>query len=464
MKHSLSICLLVALATISTLQPVEAQSLSTAYFSDSYLYRHHLNPALTSDVSYFSLPALGNVSAKFGTNEGVSTFVLPSDGRLVTFMHPSVTPADFLSGLSDKVKMQQHLDLTLFSLGVKSRSGYHTFDICLHEQAGLSLPADLFSFMKEMAPDRDYHFSDVRLLGRAWADVSYGYAFLVEQRLQLGIKAKVLVGLGLADANIESATAHFGRDVWDMQLKGQLLVGGAKGTAFSIDENGRFDGIDEYKIGVAGYGGAFDLGAVYDMDDIVRGLKLSASLSDLGFIRWQHCASAANEGEAFSFSGFDHFTLHNDDQHIDGSHTGSLSDQWSDIRDDLEAMYNLRVGTTQSEDQWLAATLRFGAEYQLPASTGLSFGLLLTHRFSDLFSYDEARLNLNFGPSSVFDMAVSAAYGTNGPAIGAMANLRLPGFNLFLGSDHIYIGKVNKHFIPLEDGGLNLQLGINFPL
>lgn len=462
MKHA---NLLVAFAVIctATLFEVSAQSLRTAYFSDSYIYRHRFNPAMSNDDSYISLFGLGNFNIDYATNEGVNTFILPYQDRLVTFMHESVAPSVFLSGLSEKWKLQQGLDLTFFSIGKKSKNAYQTFELSLHEQVGVQLPKDLFSFMKESDPDKTYNFSDMRVVAKSWADFSYGYAFSIKEKLRIGIKAKFLLGLGIADADIERGTAFFGEDEWTMQMKGKFMVGGAKGTEFKRDEKDLFNGIDDFKFGIAGYGGVFDLGATYDLSDITGGLKLSASVCDIGFIRWSNCANANNDGKTFTFTGFDHFTLHNDDNHIEGSRTGSLSDQWHDIRNDLEEMYNLKVGSTHADRQWMAATMHIGVEYELPFYRNLCFGLLFVHRFSDVFGFNEARLNVNLASGQKFDMAISGAFNTYGAALGAMFNIHLHGFSIFFGSDRIYFGKVNKYFIPLDQGGMNLQWGINFP-
>lgn len=452
-----------AVICTATLFEASAQSLRTAYFSDSYIYRHRLNPAISNEDSYSSLLGLGNLNVDYGTNEGVNTFIVPYRDKLVTFMHESVAPSDFLSGLSEKVRMQQGLDLTLFSIGKKSKNAYQTFELRLNEQVGIQLPKDLFSFMKESNPDKRYNFSDMRVVAKSWADLSYGYSFSIKEKLRIGVKAKFLLGLGIVDADIERGTAFFGEDEWSMQMKGKFMVGGAKGTEFNRDENDLFNGIDDFKFGVAGYGVGFDLGATYDLSDITGGLKLSASVCDIGLIRWSNCANATNDGKLFTFTGFDHFTLHDEDNHIERSHTGSLSDQWHDIREDLEEMYNLKVDHTRADRQWLAATVHIGVEYELPSYRNFCFGLLLIHRFSDVFGYNEARLNVNLANGHKFDMAFSGAYNTYGTALGAMFNIHLPGFNIFFGSDRIYFGKVNKYFIPLDQGGMNLQWGINFP-
>ncbi len=461
MRHS-NLFVVLAVICTSTLSEVSAQSLRTAYFSDSYIYRHRLNPAMSNDDSYSGLLGLGNLNIDYGTNEGVNTFIKPYRDKLVTFMHESVTPSDFLSGLSEKVRMQQGLDLTLFSIGRKRSNAYQTIELRLREQVDIQLPKDLFSFMKESDSDKTYNFSDMRVVANSWADLSFGFSFPINKKMRIGVKAKFLLGLGFVDAKIERGTAFWGEDEWMMQMKGRFMLGGGKGTEFRRNEDDRFNGIDNFKFGIAGYGGAFDLGATYDLSDITGGLKLSASMCDIGFIRWSNCANANNDGKSFTYTGFDHFTLHNEDDHVEGSHTGSLSDQWHDIRGELEKMYNLKVGNTQGERQWLSATVHVGAEYELPSYRNLCFGLLVTHRVSDVFGYNEARLNVNLSSGQKFDMAISGAYNTFGAALGTMFNIHLPGFNIFFGSDRIYFGKVNKYFIPLDNGGMNLQWGINF--
>jgi hypothetical protein len=94
----------------------------------------------------------------------------------------------------------------------------------------------------------------------------------------------------------------------------------------------------------------------------------------------------------------------------------------------------------------------------------VSFGALYTQRFGKLYDFVEGRINVNYAPSKAFDLSLSGCVGSYGAGWGALANLHLPGFSLFIGSDCIYSGSVNSDFVPLDDVNLNVTAGISFPL
>ena len=66
-----------------------SQDLQSAYFIDNYTYSYRLNPAFTTKKSFIGGP-ISNVNAGTNSNVGLSTFFYPRDGKLATFMHPSV--------------------------------------------------------------------------------------------------------------------------------------------------------------------------------------------------------------------------------------------------------------------------------------------------------------------------------------------------------------------------------------
>ena len=101
MKTNIKKLTLLALLSSAALT-VDAQALRTGYFSDSYLYRHQMNPALANTSAYFCMPVLGNMSVDFGANFGVKNFIFerPDGDGLTTFMHPGIKKG-FLDSLGN---------------------------------------------------------------------------------------------------------------------------------------------------------------------------------------------------------------------------------------------------------------------------------------------------------------------------------------------------------------------------
>lgn len=443
-----------------------AQGLRTAYFSDSYVYRHQMNPALANTSGYVAMPILGNMNMNLGLNFGIKDFIYKDGkGGLTTFMNKDVvSTGTFVGNLPDVAKTNLTLDMQIASSGFVAFGGYNTIDLGLHTRFGFALPKDLFVFMKEMASDKTYSFTDLNAQGMAWADIAFGHSRMVMDNLRVGAKVKLLFGLAYADARFNDCSATFGADSWRMSMKGDVQLAG--GGYWTTDGDGLVDGYEDFTPGVNGFGMAFDLGATYDMKDLVDGLKLSAAITDLGWISWKS-QTASTSGQPFQFDGFKNVALHEEDGL-------TLKQQWEGydkpngehvkgIKDDLEAMYQLRPNADANQAKGIGATLTLGAEYELPMYKKISFGLLYTGRYQNYLSYNEGRINVNYAPSRLFDLSLSAAATTFGGTVGAMANLHCPGFDLFVGTDRFYTKSMNKDYIPLEKGGINVAMGIAVP-
>jgi hypothetical protein len=464
--QGLGAALMVGLALTAVAPSARAQGVRTGYFSDSYLYRHRLNPAMANESAYFTVPVLPQFNVNLASNFGVKDFIFKqNDGTLTTFMNGDVSASDFLGGLKDNNKLLFDYDMTLFSLGFNAFGGYNTLEIGAHASMGLNLPKDLFAFMKEMKNDR-YDISDIQAKGRAYANLDLGHSRQINEALRVGAKVKLLFGIAYADVQFDQLTADLQDDAWRMSLRGNAVVAG--GGDFSTDKEGWVDGYDDFTVGLNGFGVGVDLGATYDMKELVDGLKLSAALTDLGCIRWKDCAKAtANEHNTYTFEGFNSLKMHpSEDGTVRPAYTGTIDEQWDDIEDDLEHLTQLsdNGGRLSTETEALNATLAIGAEYELPVYKKVSFGALYTQRFGKLYDFVEGRINVNYAPSKAFDLSLSGCVGSYGAGWGALANLHLPGFSLFIGSDCIYSGSVNSDFVPLDDVNLNVTAGISFPL
>ncbi len=446
-----------------------------AYFLEGYNYRHEMNPALAPERGYVAMPVLGNLGIGTQANIGVNTLIYKKpDGQLTTFMNKSVSSSEFLGNLSKTNKLLTGVNLNIISLGFKGFGGYNTLGISVKADVGMSLPKGLFEFMKvgQTGPNTRYDFGDMRLRVMSYAEVALGHQRQVTPELAAGVKVKFLLGLAHLDANIKKMDVSMGDKKWVIDGDGEIFIGAGNGlyvptnaeSGKELDKPSRseqidFDGIEYNNFGLAGFGMAFDLGATYDMSRFVDGLRLSAAVTDLGFIKWNGAAVGRMPGRAWEFDGFQDIAI---DDTQDGYDDNKIDQQLEDLGDRLVDCLNFeKQSQKESETRALHATLTIGAEYDMPFYKRLSAGFLFTQRMAGCFSWTEGRFSANVKPTNWFDATVSYGASTFGSSFGWMLNFHPRGFNFFVGSDHQFF-KITPQFVPVGHLNTNIQLGINF--
>lgn len=266
------------------------------------------------------------------------------------------------------------------------------------------------------------------------------------------------MGAGNIDAQFNRAQLTLGHDSWSAVTNAKVQSS-LKGLTYETDINDKtghryVSGLDfdSDQLGIGGFGMAIDLGAQFTLN---KDWRFSAAVTDLGFINWSNNMVASTNGDKSVETDSYIFNVSDDADN-------NFSDELDRLGDDLSALYELdNMGDQGSRTRMIAATLTFGAEYTLPVYRKVSFGLLNTTRLQGDYTWTEFRLAANYAPARLFALSANACYGTYGLGFGAIANLKAPGFNLFLGMDHI-IGKLAKQGVPLSSNA-SFSLGINFP-
>lgn len=456
----------LATLLLALLLPVAAtaQEFRTSYFMQTSNLRHQMNPALL-DTPYFSA-LFGGINVGTTSNIGVKSFIYKLDGNprydLTTFMSPTVSASKFLDGLSNKNRLDAYVNYNLFSIGFRAFKGINLLEVNLRSNTNVSLPYELFEFMKTTGSRENYSLSDIGLRTQSYMELALGHSHRINDQLTIGAKMKLLFGLAYADLSVERLDLTMNGDEWrvvgDARLKAAVL-----NSAFSHEEPNknapdgrqRVDGLDDVAFGMPGFGLAFDLGATYK---VTEDLTVSAGLTDLGFINWGKTQQASSRGE-YTFGGFDNI-------YAGGNNTGNnkLGDQFEDLGDDLEELFAVYDDGEASASQTLAATLNIGAEYTLPAYRPLRFGFLYTGRFHGLYSYHQAMLSAIVRPVKCLEATLNTAVGGTGCTFGGALSLKLPHFDFYIGSDRFF-GKLSKSvYLPLNKANSNLTFGMTFPL
>lgn len=452
----LNIKSVAAVLAISVASVASAQNLQSAYFTDGYLYRYQSNPAFDNERNFIAMPALGNLNLGVKGTLSLDDVLYNVDGKTTTFLNPAVDANEFLNAIGDNSRFGSDFKVGILAVGFKAFKGYNTISLNVRGNLNSRIPTTFMRLLKEGVQNKTYDISDLSMHADAYAELALGHSHKINEKLRIGGALKFLVGAGNVDAQFDQAHLTLGENSWDIVVEGQLQSS-IKNLAYKHDINNNtkheyVDGMDIDEFGVNGFGVAVDLGAEYKLNN---DWSFSAAVLDLGFINWSNNMLA-------STNGVKSFTTDSYTFNVDDEATNNFDDELDLMRDDLTALYELEdMGDQGARSKMLAATINVAAQYTLPVYRNLKFGLLNTTRLQGDYTWTEFRLSANVNPVKAFSAGANFAAGTYGCAFGWVMNVNVPGFNFFVGMDHL-ITKLSKQGVPLTSKA-DLSLGINFP-
>lgn len=451
----LTACLLAA----SCLTLGAQQNLRTGYFMDGYTYGYKLNPAFQGERGFVAIPVIGKAAIGAESNLGISTFLYPSDGKLVTFLHPEVSNEEFLGKMKYGNKAMVNADMPVIAFGFRTGKAYHTVDLSVRADVGMNLTKDMFAFMKVGSSEGQttWNIADLgaRIEGRM--ELAYGYSRTIGENISVGARVKMLMGLARADVAMDNLDLKLAGDEWAVNAKGTASVSAP--VRIATDASGQIDlnGLDVYSgselfsyLKKPSMGVAVDLGV---SADIFEYLTVSASILDLGVISWKDVLKASTPQTSWSFNGFEDLDLSGSD----------LDEEFGSIKDEFKDLVNFKKdGQLSKASSPVSATAHLGIEGRMPFYERLSVGLLGTHRFAGAYSWTEGRLSVNWSPLRFFALSGSYAISNFGGSLGAAMNIHLPGLTLFAGVDSFKpLLNVTPQFIPIDQLNTNVTLGLN---
>jgi hypothetical protein len=445
---------IAALALV--LAPVDtiAQNLESGFFTDGYLYRHEMNPAIENARNYVAMPLLGNINMGMSGNIGIRDVLFNRNGETVLYTNPLVDAAEFMNGIHNRNRINTDFKIQIFGAGFKAWGGYNTVGINIRGNESTIIPRSLFDLTKNGLTNKEYDISDLHVHAHSYVELALGHSRKIDEKWRVGGKFKFLVGAGNVDADVNNGMLRLGEDGYvaeiDAKLQGNIHGLQYKTKPSEHSNNDYVNDVSIDKYGISGFGAAFDLGAEYKINDDWR---VMASITDLGFISWKNNVVAEKQGR-----------VNTDDYifNVDDDAPNSFSNEGDRLFDDLAALYELEdKGDMGKRTTMLGATMNIGGEYIAPFYRKLTFGLLNTTHINGKYTWTNFRLSANVAPANCFSAGVNFAYGTFGPSFGWIMSVHPKGFNLFLGMDHTF-GKLAKQGIPLSSN-TEFSMGINFP-
>lgn len=461
MNHRLATAAILGLSAIAA----TAQNTASGYFNDGYMYRHNMNPAISNRQSYFAMPGLGNVNVALRSDIGAGDFVYKHGGQTVSFMHPSVSAEEAVKPFKDNIRLEQDARVDVLSMGFagKKHRGYTTLGVSVREHLSAGLPGQLFRLAKEGPANQTYDLSALSAHADAFGEVALGHSHKIGENLEIGVKAKLLLGVGNVDITADGTHLTLGDDTWEAVANAEVQAS-VKSHKYTTTTTMRgpegqqtphtyIDGLDFDKPGINGIGGAIDLGAVYNVKS--AGLKIGLAVVDLGVIKWNNNMVASTKGPHSVSTDTYIFSADNDDDN-------SFANEMDRLVEGAATLYELSdLGDQGSRTTNLGATLNASLEYAMPFYDRLTVGLLSTTRLQGDRNWNEERLSINLAPTKWFALSLTGAMGTFGTSYGGMVSLHPKGFSIFAGMDCIG-GPYDVNRIPL---GRSVQgnVGILFP-
>ncbi|MFI3328544.1 MAG: DUF5723 family protein [Rikenellaceae bacterium] len=429
MKRVLSIWVaaLVAMVAGSAVK-VQAQDV-TSYFIDGSPMRMEHNAAFAPKQGYLAFPLVGSLSVATNGNMALGSFLVPVDGSLLTIFDTNVSADVALAGLSTGVNslgFESRIGILNTGWYRKNRKGFISLDVNLKSSASISLPYELFEFVKT-APD----YASIPELGAnvdLYSEIALGYSFPITKRLYVGVRAKGLVGLASVSASVNQMDIKMAADEWSGDVSGSLTT-------------------DQL-----GYGGAVDIGVDYSLFN--NRLKLSAGLNDLGFIKW---SAKNNTTESFTNS----FSFTGADMDVDGS----LDLESAIDFDDFEMVAQESCGSVRM----LQSSFSAGAEF-LMWKERVSIGAVYVGSYGNRALSDHRVAGVvTFKPSKWFSIASSYSatfYDGNfsDSAVGIAAYLYTPVLSIYGSADILLAKKTPAYYIPINQAATNFSFGLAVPI
>ena len=460
-KYLLSVvaALVFASATVSV---VSAQ-VSALYHLETVATRHELNPSFQplSRGYYSTIPIMSGISFGAGNNSlTFSDIILPAGSggrsRASLFYNDAASIDNLYESLRRTTNVYADVDLRLFAFGIRiNDSAYLTVGLNTKATTNVFVPRDLVKFAAYGTTDTErvnpFNFDRLGIRSNVYSELAAGYSQKIIPKLTVGGKFKILIGHASVNGRIDRFRLNASREQWNFDVKGSLDMS-LPGAEYKLDEQGKIESVDIGQITagsvIGGFGAAIDLGANYTLLD--DRLRVSASLLDLGFIRWKAANSSHTSFDGnYSFEGVD-FEFEN-----------GVAKWNEDYFDDIEESIEYKTATSKAYTLTLAAKVFLGGEYSL-FDNRMSVGLLSKSTIVNKTVFEEITVSANYLQFKYFNASLgysllNGRFGTVGLGLGG----RLGPVNIYLAGDY-FPAKYTSQYIPHKNKAFNIQTGILF--
>jgi hypothetical protein len=451
---------------------LNAQQVNTLYFMRDIPVRHYLNPAFqpTNDF-YISLPVIGFTQFDLGNNSlSIKDLIYKVNGQTILFLNPAGNVDQFYNRLKINTVLRTDLQTNLLSFGFRHNLSYWSFSLSEKIDGTSSVPKDLFKLALYGTPDvlsNSFRFTNLQSEISIYSEAALGYSTELNNKWLVGGKLKFLYGSANVSVTNSQINLYAGADNWNLKGNGVLNMSspfqmniGPDFQPFSFTAPTTLAGW----LKPAGIGAAIDLGVEYKLN---KSIRLSAAITDLGFINWKRNLQNYNYGIDFTFKGLKQFN--------NTTTTNTLKDFYNQLTsnllvDSISKAFKSALSTNLSTNPYTTGTsakLNLGFEYAF-LNDKVSLGFLSHSRFSDKTVTEDLTASVNTRPKNWLDASLSYSI-LNGrfSTIGAGVGVRTGFLHWFVAADYLATQKITitaqniAYALPYNSTYMNFSAGVN---
>ncbi|MDR0565896.1 MAG: DUF5723 family protein [Prevotellaceae bacterium] len=381
------------LLLLLTAASARAQLNPTLYHIKDLPLNSQLNPSFQprNGSLYVGFPGLTSFSPS-----------LMLSGENLTLGNAYLSPRykSIVTGAGDFGALTFDYEHSFLNVGFMVKDMYFSFDSKLKLNVDGRIPKDLMRLAwygngADETLGKALSLEGLGVSAIGYGEISLGVSKEVIENLFVGAKVKYLQGLVNLQAGLGEGS-YFKTDSGsykiEIELTPEIFLAGIPVTVpkgvFQVSEM-TSAGLGAYSFDAGNMGVAFDLGGSWDLP-WVKGLNVSASVLDIGFINWKGDKVAPTK-DVVELS-------------FDGISLSNGTDFATALLDSVKQKTEV-ASSAASERRWLSPTVYVGANYEL--AKYLNAGALFGYRFSQREGAPLAALSVN---TQGFMVNASASY------------------------------------------------------
>jgi hypothetical protein len=337
--------------------------------------------------------------------------------------------------------LSTNISLNILTIGYRTDNMY--FQFTMNEKASLRAsfskgPVELL--LKGNAPYLGKTLTaNVALSASEYREYGLSVAYGAGNDLWLGVRAKLLFGHAGAHSPKNTISLHTDSQTYALTLKSDILMMASYPGKYDEQTDLFTSEIDvsHFISNPINVGGAIDLGVTKVFEN---GLKLSASILNIGMINWGKNT---------------HLLYKNAASLRYGGPTAGIT-QWKDLTDTLKSIVRLRYAEKGTFPQWLAPEIMAGVSY--PVIDYMRVGITGYGGISSIgIPWAITATALTDNTSHVYGALSYTITGNSPVNVGAGFGVRLGAFNM-----HVITDNILAFFATSSQRYATVQFGINF--